>query len=322
MDDMSHLVTFVVVAGIGFLVLRELVTWYWKLNEIVTLLKGIDQKLGLILSAPREEPQGQHQQPAAEKQILYSQVHHPTGQHEGVDVLQTGYSGQGSPNEDVIGTSAKLDSTIGTQGAEGLSRRTRPGRSVALPLTLMGFVGIGVVAVLMVTTMYGRREAPVTIYARHPDTTLLLAYVRMADENGNWIADLEHGQEVTLLRSDGTNCQIRTEYGQVGWLSCDFLDNVPFVNSPRRYVGPVVSYATRAPAPTTKSSPTPTVIVSLLSRAKTATGYDWRRASGPTGSLCASGLFSKLAVPMDHHPTGSTSIRALPSSTTQAKQKF
>ena len=34
------------VALVVFLVARELVTWYWKINRIVQLLESIDRKLG------------------------------------------------------------------------------------------------------------------------------------------------------------------------------------------------------------------------------------------------------------------------------------
>lgn len=270
MDDTSSLVVFAIVAGIGVLVFRELVTWYWKLNEIVSLLRGIDQKLERILSSPRAEPPGQHQHGQLEPQDTPAR---------GADSYERRCKEPSTSNQRVAGSRSGLGIVSSMQRTEKHARTTRSGRSVAAPLTLIGFAGLGVVVVAMVTTMYGRREAPVTIYARHPETTLLLSFVRMADDNGDWVANLVHGQEVTLLRSDGTNCQIRTEYGQVGWLSCDFLDEVPFVNSPKRWEGPVVSYATRAPAPTRQSSPAPTVIVSLLSRVKTANGYDWWRAN-------------------------------------------
>lgn len=42
------MITLFIVLGILFLVfllLRELMCWYWKVNEVVTLLKSIDSKL-------------------------------------------------------------------------------------------------------------------------------------------------------------------------------------------------------------------------------------------------------------------------------------
>lgn len=38
----------IVVAIVLFLIFREVVTWYWKQNEIVKVLKGIDEKLEFI----------------------------------------------------------------------------------------------------------------------------------------------------------------------------------------------------------------------------------------------------------------------------------
>jgi hypothetical protein len=40
------------IAVVIFLVFREIVLWYWKVNQVVALLKSIDAKLGRSL--PRE----------------------------------------------------------------------------------------------------------------------------------------------------------------------------------------------------------------------------------------------------------------------------
>jgi predicted RNA-binding Zn-ribbon protein involved in translation (DUF1610 family) len=42
---LSYIVYFLLVVLLLFLFFRELVCWYWKLNEIVLLLRSIDRKL-------------------------------------------------------------------------------------------------------------------------------------------------------------------------------------------------------------------------------------------------------------------------------------
>ena len=37
---------FLAIVLLIFLICRELVCWYWKINRIVSLLESIDQKLG------------------------------------------------------------------------------------------------------------------------------------------------------------------------------------------------------------------------------------------------------------------------------------
>lgn len=46
MDFLSYLIIGLVIWFIFFLILRELNCWYFKINEIVSLLKSIDKKLG------------------------------------------------------------------------------------------------------------------------------------------------------------------------------------------------------------------------------------------------------------------------------------
>jgi hypothetical protein len=38
-------ITYILIVLIVFLICRELVCWYWKLNKIVTLLESIESKL-------------------------------------------------------------------------------------------------------------------------------------------------------------------------------------------------------------------------------------------------------------------------------------
>lgn len=38
-----------VVLVVLFLIFRELVLWYWRVNQGIELLKGIDEKLGRLL---------------------------------------------------------------------------------------------------------------------------------------------------------------------------------------------------------------------------------------------------------------------------------
>lgn len=61
MDSATPFVTLLIVILI-FLICRELVCWYWKLNEVVSLLRDIKESLNKIeseLHKPpgREEPQ-------------------------------------------------------------------------------------------------------------------------------------------------------------------------------------------------------------------------------------------------------------------------
>ncbi|MFH1328911.1 MAG: hypothetical protein ABIH76_08770 [Candidatus Bathyarchaeota archaeon] len=44
---MSDTIIIVIVCLFVFLIARELVCWYWKLNKIVSLLESIDEKLDL-----------------------------------------------------------------------------------------------------------------------------------------------------------------------------------------------------------------------------------------------------------------------------------
>jgi len=48
MDDqvLENLIGILVVCFIIFMICRELVCWYWKLNRIVSLLESINKKLG------------------------------------------------------------------------------------------------------------------------------------------------------------------------------------------------------------------------------------------------------------------------------------
>lgn len=40
--------------AVVFLIARAIVLWYWRVNEVVALLKSIDEKLGRMAPAPRE----------------------------------------------------------------------------------------------------------------------------------------------------------------------------------------------------------------------------------------------------------------------------
>lgn len=39
----------VAIAILGFLILRAMVLWYWRVNEQIALLKNIDEKLGRMV---------------------------------------------------------------------------------------------------------------------------------------------------------------------------------------------------------------------------------------------------------------------------------
>jgi hypothetical protein len=47
--DFAQLITSIAVI---FLVIRGIVLWYWRVNEGIELLKGIDAKLGLLTANP------------------------------------------------------------------------------------------------------------------------------------------------------------------------------------------------------------------------------------------------------------------------------
>ncbi len=47
MVDTAMIASFVV-AVVLFLIFRFIVLWYWRVNEAITLLKSIDEKLGRI----------------------------------------------------------------------------------------------------------------------------------------------------------------------------------------------------------------------------------------------------------------------------------
>ncbi len=42
-----------VVTVILFLIFRAIVLWYWRVNEAITVLKSIDEKLGVLAGIPR-----------------------------------------------------------------------------------------------------------------------------------------------------------------------------------------------------------------------------------------------------------------------------
>lgn len=49
---------FAVVAAVGlFLLMRSLVLWYWKIDEMVTLLQSIDQSLKALPAVRRDQYQ-------------------------------------------------------------------------------------------------------------------------------------------------------------------------------------------------------------------------------------------------------------------------
>jgi hypothetical protein len=64
-SGLSAMIAMIVITVVLFLVFRFIVLWYWRVNEAVALLKGIDEKLGRMagvnqearLSASRVEPQ-------------------------------------------------------------------------------------------------------------------------------------------------------------------------------------------------------------------------------------------------------------------------
>jgi hypothetical protein len=45
---METLVIYIVVAIVIFLIIREGVLWYWRINEAIRILNRIDEKLGQI----------------------------------------------------------------------------------------------------------------------------------------------------------------------------------------------------------------------------------------------------------------------------------
>ena len=51
--DMETGIGALVVAIILFLIFRAIVLWYWRVNEAITLLKSIDEKLGALAGIPR-----------------------------------------------------------------------------------------------------------------------------------------------------------------------------------------------------------------------------------------------------------------------------
>jgi hypothetical protein len=52
MNSGSALSSALAIWALIFLVFRVIVLWYWKVNQIVVLLKSVDEKLGRML--PRE----------------------------------------------------------------------------------------------------------------------------------------------------------------------------------------------------------------------------------------------------------------------------
>jgi predicted PurR-regulated permease PerM len=49
MESITTIVIAVVAVIIFFLIIREIVTWYWKLNKITSQLEDISNLLGLLL---------------------------------------------------------------------------------------------------------------------------------------------------------------------------------------------------------------------------------------------------------------------------------
>jgi len=57
---MDNLITFLMALGIIlviFLVAREIVCWYWKINEALATLKSIDDKLSVQIDILARSPQ-------------------------------------------------------------------------------------------------------------------------------------------------------------------------------------------------------------------------------------------------------------------------
>jgi hypothetical protein len=53
MESVIGLIVTLALLAVLFLVFRAIVLWYWRVNEAVTLLKSIDEKLGRMAAAPR-----------------------------------------------------------------------------------------------------------------------------------------------------------------------------------------------------------------------------------------------------------------------------
>ncbi|HEX4242343.1 MAG TPA: hypothetical protein VHZ53_13105 [Steroidobacteraceae bacterium] len=48
----ASLIAMLAIIIVIFLICRAIVLWYWRVNEAIALLKGIDEKLGRLAAGP------------------------------------------------------------------------------------------------------------------------------------------------------------------------------------------------------------------------------------------------------------------------------
>ncbi len=84
------------------------------------------------------------------------------------------------------------------------------------------------------------------IYGYDPVSGMRVANIQVKTTDG-WVANLQHGDVVTLLRCDGINCLVRTPAGEEGWLDCNLLDSPsPVINVTPVYVASLQRFETLA----------------------------------------------------------------------------
>ena len=57
MDSLAPLLVLLVITLTLFLICREIVCWYWKINEALITLKAIDEKLSVQINILSRSPQ-------------------------------------------------------------------------------------------------------------------------------------------------------------------------------------------------------------------------------------------------------------------------
>ncbi len=64
-----------------FLICREIITWYFKLNRIVSLLEEINGRLSTLSQQPMQDTKPTHIQPVASQQPIQQVYQQPTETH-------------------------------------------------------------------------------------------------------------------------------------------------------------------------------------------------------------------------------------------------
>jgi hypothetical protein len=57
MFSLAFLVVSIIVLIVVFLICREIICWYWKINEAIGVLREISAKLSIIGNIPDQNPQ-------------------------------------------------------------------------------------------------------------------------------------------------------------------------------------------------------------------------------------------------------------------------